>query len=1067
MTSGTQHFKCPNCNNKEAIAREFKKLGIYLPQKDAEWELPSYSSFYNFQEMYLTVRRCAVAQCWSEGGRDLAEVEGRWEVVLCLTCGSNGTHLACRGDEEGSRGQEQEQPYVCRDCGGQGPELEDTPALDTTVDTSLDTSRGSALLDSSVELNNSGLGEALEQEAVEEQESCEQQQGKAPKKPDFFARKEEMIALLAGIQKKEERKKEEEEKERLMEVGETEDEDNLEEERHLEKELGKEESNLEKELETPKPKPGLISIRKDLTTLSFQSTFGHIFARNESLPDGFDEPMEEVETAEEELEDAMQEGENPINISDKKRKFGSIVLQTLNANPIKQVKPKLNPCFMTMLLRHVQPNYVSKATPETETIPSKTITTPYETITTPDETIKTPSESTADHNLDEDSIDEDLIDELLDSPKKQSPDEGTVEKDSYLKYIGSTVVHDNRDATISAASLELLKKCGLSDETAVEEEEIDEEVVKATNVEESNIEEIENEPVKNIVVQENVKENAVSPIIEPVIRSEMIEDNVKSPEKQTNVSTEKEIEIANNPVETIDLEPPVKKYRPGPKSRKRFLEITEPNNSPKKSKPDETNAVMEALTECFKIEDFRKLASTKFKSMTVTEAERVVVYKLFIIWFKQLDRIKCEECEKTFTDSWDVMGHTVTDCTFKFKNFILNIEKFLLSWPDSKKTEVIRGVTDILRTFLMGSWCLLCSTEQTNLRNHLSQIHFKKSLLAYCRVVSPIKFECVFPGCGEVFLSNYRLICHLSCTHSLLQHCLLALPPISPSGVIETSTTEEGLSQHQTVQPQVFNKVVVQETLRTKTINNPDVQKSEPTVPAPTPSATPALPSPAAASTGAPTGAPTAASTGAPTVAATGADPVSKRATKRPFQCPVCQGWFRSEVVLQQHMAKIHFWNKLLALPRSMAGPQGTTYHCSEAPCQYQNPNQTIVAGHLAVTHKVVFTIAGQLFPGFKLPVLPGPEEEIMILDNPRPPAQEQRIPLRPLLPATFPPANTPAPGPGRPLAPLQAPLLPVARVRPAPRSQPGPAQGATGQPQEVHKVPHKPQQTSLWHSSS
>ena len=72
MTSGTQHFKCPNCNNKEAIAREFKKLGIYLPQKDAEWELPSYSSFYNFQEMYLTVRRCAVAQCWSEGGRDLA-----------------------------------------------------------------------------------------------------------------------------------------------------------------------------------------------------------------------------------------------------------------------------------------------------------------------------------------------------------------------------------------------------------------------------------------------------------------------------------------------------------------------------------------------------------------------------------------------------------------------------------------------------------------------------------------------------------------------------------------------------------------------------------------------------------------------------------------------------------------------------------------------------------------------------------------------------------------------------------------------------------------------------------
>merc|ERR1719233_559847 len=31
---------------------------------------------------------------------------------------------------------------------------------------------------------------------------------------------------------------------------------------------------------------------------------------------------------------------------------------------------------------------------------------------------------------------------------------------------------------------------------------------------------------------------------------------------------------------------------------------------------------------------------------------------------------------------------------------------------------------------------------------------------------------------------------------------------------------------------------------------------------------------------------------------------VSKRASKRPFQCPVCQGFFRAEMVLQQHLAK-------------------------------------------------------------------------------------------------------------------------------------------------------------------
>ena len=72
MASGVEHFKCPNCNNKEVIAKVFQKIGIYVPQKvifwdilemdkriqlpkqifqDAEWELPGNSGFYNFQDM--------------------------------------------------------------------------------------------------------------------------------------------------------------------------------------------------------------------------------------------------------------------------------------------------------------------------------------------------------------------------------------------------------------------------------------------------------------------------------------------------------------------------------------------------------------------------------------------------------------------------------------------------------------------------------------------------------------------------------------------------------------------------------------------------------------------------------------------------------------------------------------------------------------------------------------------------------------------------------------------------------------------------------------------------------
>ena len=53
MTSGTEQCKCPNCNNKDNIVKAFEKLGVYLPQKDAEWELPSRAGFYNYGDHYV------------------------------------------------------------------------------------------------------------------------------------------------------------------------------------------------------------------------------------------------------------------------------------------------------------------------------------------------------------------------------------------------------------------------------------------------------------------------------------------------------------------------------------------------------------------------------------------------------------------------------------------------------------------------------------------------------------------------------------------------------------------------------------------------------------------------------------------------------------------------------------------------------------------------------------------------------------------------------------------------------------------------------------------------------
>ena len=39
MASGVEHFKCPNCNNKELIAKVFQKIGIYVPQKVYFWKI--------------------------------------------------------------------------------------------------------------------------------------------------------------------------------------------------------------------------------------------------------------------------------------------------------------------------------------------------------------------------------------------------------------------------------------------------------------------------------------------------------------------------------------------------------------------------------------------------------------------------------------------------------------------------------------------------------------------------------------------------------------------------------------------------------------------------------------------------------------------------------------------------------------------------------------------------------------------------------------------------------------------------------------------------------------------
>lgn len=97
-TSGSYHFKCPLCADREVCINELPKMGIYIPMKDAEWELDD-----DFQDMAAP----PVLLCENCDNKDKdADKPYLWK--LCGTCGSQGIHYECD--------TEAENPYTCQEC---------------------------------------------------------------------------------------------------------------------------------------------------------------------------------------------------------------------------------------------------------------------------------------------------------------------------------------------------------------------------------------------------------------------------------------------------------------------------------------------------------------------------------------------------------------------------------------------------------------------------------------------------------------------------------------------------------------------------------------------------------------------------------------------------------------------------------------------------------------------------------------------------------------------------------------------------------------------------------------
>ncbi|XP_074054242.1 E3 ubiquitin-protein ligase PHF7 isoform X3 [Macrotis lagotis] len=105
-SSAKHFFKCPQCNNREEFPKEMLRMGIHIPDRDAAWELEPGA----FSELYQRHQHCDAPICLFKDGRDNFENEGRWSLILCTTCGSQGTHRGCSSLRSNSK------IWECAEC---------------------------------------------------------------------------------------------------------------------------------------------------------------------------------------------------------------------------------------------------------------------------------------------------------------------------------------------------------------------------------------------------------------------------------------------------------------------------------------------------------------------------------------------------------------------------------------------------------------------------------------------------------------------------------------------------------------------------------------------------------------------------------------------------------------------------------------------------------------------------------------------------------------------------------------------------------------------------------------
>lgn len=118
MASGLAHFKCPICSEKNAFTQKCVQYGVYIPNRDAAWEQPSYENFYQFAAMGQSRRHCDAPKCLCGVGRSFHKPNSNFQIVPCSYCGSRAVHIKCgRLDPDNIR-------YICESHGDESTTIQ-------------------------------------------------------------------------------------------------------------------------------------------------------------------------------------------------------------------------------------------------------------------------------------------------------------------------------------------------------------------------------------------------------------------------------------------------------------------------------------------------------------------------------------------------------------------------------------------------------------------------------------------------------------------------------------------------------------------------------------------------------------------------------------------------------------------------------------------------------------------------------------------------------------------------------------------------------------------------------